>query len=96
MKTKTRKSDKIIRAEGRVTPELFQRMVEEHDPAYLWSENDTHIERERQREAEIIKARKIIGDAAAVLIWNQAIHKKIVPSFVEGYLWKITTQMETA
>jgi hypothetical protein len=96
MKTKTRKSDKITRAEGKVTPELFQRMVEEHDPAYLWSENDTHIERERQREAEIIKARKIIGDTAAVPIWNQAMRRKVVPSFVEEYLWKMEDQKETA
>jgi len=96
MKTKTRKSDRITRAEGRVTPELFERMVEEHDPAYLWSENDLHIRIEREREAEIIKARKIIGDAAAVPIWNQAMRRKIVPSFVQEYLWKIETQMETA
>ena len=96
MKTKTRKSDKIIRAEGRVTPELFQRMVEEHDPAYLWSENDLHIKIEQERQAEIARARKMLGDETSVPIWNQAIHKKIVPSFVEGYLWKITTKMETA
>ena len=96
MKTKTRKSDIITRAEGRVTPELFHRMVKEPDPAYLWSDNDTHIERERQREAEIFKARNIIGDAAAVPIWNQAIRKKVVPSFVDEYLWTIETQMETA
>lgn len=89
MKTKTRKSDKITRAEGNVTPELFQRMVDEHDPTYLWSENHRHIEIERQREAEIAKARNIIGDATAVPIWNQAVRKKVVPSFVEEYLWKI-------
>ena len=92
---KTRKSDKIIRAEGDITPELFQRMVEEHDPAYLWSRDPSHIERERQREAEIAKARRIIGYATAAPIWNRAMRKKIVPSFVEEYLWRIETQMET-
>lgn len=86
---KTRKSDKIIRAEGEVTPELFRKMVEEHDPTYLWSKNQTHIEMEREREFEIDKARKIIGEKEAVTIWNQVMRKKIVPSFVEQYLWKM-------
>jgi hypothetical protein len=95
MKTKTRKSGKILTADGAVTPELFQRMVEDHDPAYLWSKDPEHIEKERQREAEIAKARKIIGDAAAVPIWNQAMRRKIVPSFVEDYLWRIETKTET-
>ncbi|NCA17733.1 MAG: hypothetical protein EBS90_11930 [Betaproteobacteria bacterium] len=95
MKTKTRKSGKILTADGKVTPELFQRMVDEHDPVYLWSENDAHIQNERHKEAEIEKARKIIGDEAAVPIWNQAMRRKIVPSFVEEYLWKIETKTET-
>jgi len=95
MKTKTRKSERILRAEGTVTPELFERMVEEHDPTYLWSENDPHIRMEREREQEIAKARKILGDATAVPIWNQAMRKKVVPSFVDEYLWKMEAQTET-
>lgn len=95
MKTKTRKSERILKAEGTVTPELFEKMVEEHDPTYLWSENDQYIRMEREREHEIAKARMILGDATAVPIWNQAMRKKVVPSFVEEYLWKIETQTET-
>jgi hypothetical protein len=85
---KTRKSkDRILMAEGEVTPELFAQMVEDHDPTYLWSDNQRHIEIERKREDQIIKARLIIGDQHAVPIWNQIIRKKVVPSFVDQYLW---------
>lgn len=87
---KTRKSkdpNRILMAEGEVTPEFFVQMVNDHDPTYLWSENQRHIEIERKREEEIAKARLILGDQHAVPIWNQAMRKKIVPSFVEEYLW---------
>lgn len=86
MKKKIKKIKKIIRAEG-VTPQLFQKMTEDHDPTYLWSQNPAHMEREKEKEKEILKARKILGDQVAVPIWNQTMRKKVVPSFVENYLW---------
>lgn len=87
MKTKTRKSARILRAEGEITAEIFQKMVEEHDPTYMWSQNKAHIETEKEREVEIAKARGIIGDSVAIPIWNQTMRRKIVPAFVEEYLW---------
>lgn len=86
MRTKTRKSDKVILAED-VTPELFEKMVEQHDPTYLWSNDQEYIEKELEREREIAKARDILGDETAVPIWNSLMNKKVVPSFLEEHLW---------
>jgi hypothetical protein len=89
MKTRKSKKKRIIRADGEITPELFQMMVEDYDPTYLWSENQLHIENERKKEEEILKARNILGDQTSVPIWNQLMRKKVVPSFVKDYLWNI-------
>lgn len=89
MKTRKSKKKKIITADGEITPELFQMMVEDHDPTYLWSENQLHIEAERQKEEDILKARNILGDQTAVPLWNQLMRKKVVPSFVKDYLWNV-------
>ena len=85
---KTRKSKKKI-ITGKPTPELFQMMVEDHDPTYLWSKNDAHIKAEKIKEKEILKIKTLLGDQITVPIWNQIIRKKVVPSFVSEYLWNI-------
>jgi hypothetical protein len=94
MRKRTRKSDEVIRAEG-VTPELFEKMVEQHDPTYLWSNDQGHIEKELDREREIAKARDILGDETAVPIWNNLMKRKVVPSFIEDHLWYNRTLVGT-
>lgn len=81
------KKVKIRKAEGDITPEFFEKMVEDHDPTYLWSKNQNYIEIEKNKEKEIIKARQILGDEICVPIWNGLMRKKVVPSFVYEYLW---------
>lgn len=80
----------MTRKSKKTTPEEdFREMVEKHDPTYLWSKDPRHIETEARRKREIDRARKILGDQISVPIWNQAIRRKIVPSFLDEHLWRV-------
>lgn len=69
------------------TLEQFSMMVENHDPTYEWCEDESFRDKE-SRKAEIIgRARDFVGEEAAVKIWNDAMRKKIVPSFVDEFTW---------
>lgn len=82
------KTRKLKKAEEGITPKFFEEMVKDHDPTYLWSKNSNYIENERAKEKEIMKARMILGDEICVPIWNALMRTKVVPSFVQEYLWR--------
>jgi len=79
---------KILKVDENINQQTFKKMVEDHDPTYLWSKNQNHIEIEKNKEEEILKARNILGDEICVPIWNGLMRKKVVPSFVHEYIWE--------
>jgi hypothetical protein len=74
---------------NRPTLEEFVRMVERHDPTHVWSRDETLREAGEQERKIIDKTRDRLGDEVAVPVWNRAMHKKIVPSMIEEFLWTV-------
>jgi hypothetical protein len=68
------------------TPEQFSMMVEAHDPTYSWSDDPVFRERESNKAQIIERAKEFLGDEA-VRIWNEAMRRKIVPSFLDEFVW---------
>lgn len=73
----------------RPTADEFVRMVESHDPTYVWSTDPAERERGEWERSRIDHSREIIGDEVAVIIWNRAMRRKVVPSMIEEFLWKV-------
>lgn len=90
MKKKPRKADFCPpRDPERPTLEEFSRMVEAHDPTHVWSRNPEEKERGAAERMEIDRARLVLGDGATVPVWNRAMHRKVVPSMLGEFLWRV-------
>lgn len=72
---------------SRPTVEEFYRMVESHDPTYVWS-FDAEVRAAGTEERRVVNsARLALGDELAVPIWNRMLRRKVVPSMIEEFLW---------
>lgn len=71
------------------TGEEFVLMVEAHDPMYVWSLDQAERERGDWERAAIDEARDRLGDSFSVPVWNRAMHRKVVPSMLGEFLWRV-------
>jgi hypothetical protein len=88
-KKASQKSFQPPRDPKKPTIEEFVLMVAAHDPTYQWSKDEAERERGERERRMIDETRKILGDQIAVPVWNRAMHKKIVPSLLSDFLWKV-------
>lgn len=80
----------------RPTLDEFARMVERHDPTYIWSRNKTEREAGEHERRMIDRVREILGDELVVPVWNRAMRKKVVPSMIEDFLWRVRREKNKA
>jgi hypothetical protein len=78
------------------TIEEFARMVESHDPTYVWSRDAAERARGAEERKLIDKARRLLGDEATVAVWNRALRFKVVPSMIEEFLWRANRPQKSA
>lgn len=90
MKKSARKAEfKGPKDPSRPTIEEFASMVEAHDPTHVWSRNPVERDRGEAERSVIDEARRILGDKVTVPVWNRSMHRKVVPSMLGEFLWRV-------
>lgn len=70
-----------------MTPEQFREMCKAHDLTYSYSDDGGVWRRGQAQRDAITLARKQLGDAIAVPIWNQVVDEKMNPPYNLDFHW---------
>jgi hypothetical protein len=97
MKSKSKsKGFKPPKDQNNPTIEEFAKMVESHDPTYVWSRDEAERLAGAAERKIIDTSRRILGDQATVPVWNRALQKKVVPSMMDEFFWRFSKESKSA
>lgn len=75
-----------------MTLDEFEKMVNNHDLTYSYSDDGSVYRKGLAQEREIMKAAKLFPSDDVKRIWNAMVDKKLVESTREQFYWRINDQ----
>lgn len=70
------------------TIEQFQKLVDEHDLTYSYSDDHRCWQRGQSQRDAIAAMAKTLPRADVVRVWNAKVDRSLMPQFREPFYWK--------